>query len=298
MELFHTYCLVHDDILDRGDERHGLATTHRYVHAELAKQRRVGDLAWASTSQAILVGDLLASWANQTFHQSVLQLTHFKDTTSEEVSVHLGGGSGEMRQSHVLQQRAYEEASMAWFRMQTEVILGQMIDIDLTTQKSATKALIDRKIWLKTASYSFLGPMRIGTSLAGTPPEQWEDFIRDFGKALGMAFQIQDDLREILVERTFHDISERQPTYLSEFVDRRGTEKHKKLLASIFGKPVSEYDKERLVELFQISGAVDAARAAVGQQIEVAEKILQQSKISQPIKAEWQELVGLISQLV
>jgi len=48
LELFHAFALVHDDIMDRGMERHGVATTHRLY----------GD------AQAILLGDLLFEWAN------------------------------------------------------------------------------------------------------------------------------------------------------------------------------------------------------------------------------------------
>jgi len=48
LELFHAFALVHDDIMDRGLERHGVATTHRLY----------GD------AQAILLGDLLFEWAN------------------------------------------------------------------------------------------------------------------------------------------------------------------------------------------------------------------------------------------
>jgi geranylgeranyl diphosphate synthase type I len=47
LELFHAFALVHDDIMDRGLERHGVPTTHRLY----------GD------GQAILLGDLLFNWS-------------------------------------------------------------------------------------------------------------------------------------------------------------------------------------------------------------------------------------------
>ncbi|MCK9360915.1 polyprenyl synthetase family protein [Patescibacteria group bacterium] len=49
LELFHTFALVHDDIMDRGMERHGVATANRLF----------GD------AQAILIGDLLFNWASE-----------------------------------------------------------------------------------------------------------------------------------------------------------------------------------------------------------------------------------------
>lgn len=49
LELFHVFALVHDDIMDRGETRHGVATAHM----------KFGD------AQAILVGDLLFNWASE-----------------------------------------------------------------------------------------------------------------------------------------------------------------------------------------------------------------------------------------
>ncbi|KAA0205650.1 hypothetical protein EDM68_04930 [Candidatus Uhrbacteria bacterium] len=47
LELFHAFALVHDDVMDRGTSRHGVATANK----------KFGD------AQAILVGDLLFNWA-------------------------------------------------------------------------------------------------------------------------------------------------------------------------------------------------------------------------------------------
>lgn len=47
LEIFHMFALIHDDIMDRGWLRHGVATTHR----------RFGE------AQAILLGDLLFAWS-------------------------------------------------------------------------------------------------------------------------------------------------------------------------------------------------------------------------------------------
>jgi geranylgeranyl diphosphate synthase type I len=52
MELFHTFALVHDDVMDDGDERRGVAATHR----RFAKAEPGGEAF--GRSAAILVGDL------------------------------------------------------------------------------------------------------------------------------------------------------------------------------------------------------------------------------------------------
>ncbi|MEI7512301.1 MAG: polyprenyl synthetase family protein [Candidatus Uhrbacteria bacterium] len=49
LEIFHMFALIHDDIMDKGLERHGVATAHAVY----------GD------AQAILLGDLLFGWASE-----------------------------------------------------------------------------------------------------------------------------------------------------------------------------------------------------------------------------------------
>lgn len=262
MELFHTFCLIHDDILDQGRERHGLPTIDRFTDRFLRDKKRIGHLAGVATGQAILAGDLLASWANQTFHQ----LEGMTETTRTE-------------------------AELAFFQMQSEVILGQMIDIDLTTQREASRAMIDRKNWLKTASYSVCGPMRIGTALAGGTVDTWDNFISNFGGALGLAFQIQDDVNEIVVEENYQDITGRQPTYLTEHIRRGGSPTAKKTLARWFGRPVTAAGAKALSCLLTESGAITAALTAVSTHRQRAGQLLAKLRLPAALTAEWQEIL-------
>lgn len=57
LELFHAFALAHDDIMDCGKTRHGIATANQ----------RFGD------AQAILLGDLLFNWASELLAPSKAQ---------------------------------------------------------------------------------------------------------------------------------------------------------------------------------------------------------------------------------
>ncbi|MFB6225188.1 MAG: polyprenyl synthetase family protein, partial [Candidatus Paceibacteria bacterium] len=64
LELFHTFALIHDDIIDEGTTRHGNLTVHEYVKQYLSQtEREISNPIHHAHSQAILVGDLLFSWA-------------------------------------------------------------------------------------------------------------------------------------------------------------------------------------------------------------------------------------------
>lgn len=67
LEVFHVFGLMHDDIIDRGTDRHGIPTVHLAVAKRLKQQKRFGDSNHIGEGQAILLGDLsflgrLKSW--------------------------------------------------------------------------------------------------------------------------------------------------------------------------------------------------------------------------------------------
>ncbi|HYP19312.1 MAG TPA: polyprenyl synthetase family protein, partial [Chloroflexia bacterium] len=64
VEVFHTWTLVHDDIIDRDDTRRGHPTVHAMYrdHAVLAHGHDEPDAAHYGTTVAILAGDVQQAW--------------------------------------------------------------------------------------------------------------------------------------------------------------------------------------------------------------------------------------------
>ena len=194
LEIFHSFGLMHDDIIDRGSLRHGTLTTHIYITNKLKKEKRQGDLIYIGNSQAILLGDILFSWAMEGLNTN----TDFNPKIISKVI-------------------------KLFYQMADEVIVGQMIDVDITTRDKVSKEFIDEKIRLKTASYTFIRPLEIGASLANSLTTSIEKFCQAFGLCLGIAFQTQDDLLDItsnekkLQKTTSSDKSQNQHTYFTYF---------------------------------------------------------------------------------
>lgn len=193
LEIFHSFGLMHDDIIDKGTLRHGIPTSHIYITNKLKKEKRVGDLNHIGNSQAILLGDILFSWALENLSANI-------DFSPKIIN----------------------NVIKLFYQMVDEVIIGQMIDVDITTRKKVPKEFIDEKIRLKTASYTFIRPLEIGASLANGLTTSIEKFCQTFGFCLGIAFQTQDDLfdttstKNKLHKTVLSDVIAHQHTYLTQ----------------------------------------------------------------------------------
>lgn len=163
LELIQACALVHDDIVDASDTRRGRPTVHRTAESLHRDAGWEGDAERYGVSQAILIGDLALTWADEMFVTS-------------------GVGF-----------RALSRALEPWYAMKTEVLSGQMLDI-LAEASGATDELTPARVnRFKTAAYTVERPLHIGAALAGAGAETIEA-LREFGVAVGQAFQLRDDL--------------------------------------------------------------------------------------------------------
>lgn len=263
LELFHTFCLIHDDIIDHGTQRHGVVTTHVFVEQALNKQKGLGDLTHMSEGQAILVGDLLFS--------EVVQL--LRDVP--------------------------RDVADEFMFMFTQVMLGQMLDVDTSTRASINRDTLNEKIALKTAGYSFISPLKIGARLA--QHQEKESWCATVGLHIGAAFQIQDDLLDItgLAHNTENktagnDLRDGQHTFLTLYITEHGSQDQKEALARYFHHDFAVTDIPNIIALFESTGAVDAARAKVTNHILQARQAIESAAFPEPYQSCWFELLHLL----
>lgn len=251
LELFHVFALVHDDIMDHGTTRHGVPTVHLATESLLTQERRLGDLKWAGESQAMLLGDLLFQWSQEAFYATP-------------------GIDPVVR----------ERAAIYFRQMIEEVIVGQMIDMDLTTRTSTHTDLINRKMHLKTASYTFIRPLHIGAALADAPEDTF-DWCERMGESIGRAFQIQDDLLDLTIhsegtgKTAFSDLQARQHTLFTQYIFEHGSPAAQQELQSLFGVPLNEADRVNVQALFDASGALAYGRREIEEAFTRAMELLE-----------------------
>lgn len=270
LEIFHNFCLIHDDIMDKSNTRHGVKTIHEYVTEKLIADKRKGDAVHIGNSQAILIGDLLFSWSIEAFNRN-------SNFNNENI----------------------EKSQDYFYKMIDEVILGQMIDMDLTTRENANENLINEKINLKTARYTFIRPMQIGAFLAN-PNNKEESFCENLGNKLGLAFQMQDDLLDItgdaliIHKNILRDISDRQQTFFTNYVNTFGSKDQKEKLNKIFGQEVNEKSQNEIQDIFYSSGAIEKGKKYIANAINESKKIVEDGNINRAYKKYFLDLIELI----
>jgi geranylgeranyl diphosphate synthase type I len=158
LELFHTFALIHDDVMDESETRRGEPST--YARFAGARAGEPGALRYGR-SVAVLAGDLAAVLADEAL---------------------LGSGFPPERLLPALRRYA---------RMREEVAAGQFLDVQGAAATGTASA--DRVASLKTGAYTVEGPLHIGAMLAGGSPELLAALSR-FARPLGLAFQFRDDL--------------------------------------------------------------------------------------------------------
>lgn len=240
IELFHVFCLIHDDIIDEDELRRGVTTVHALVRSRYAQLGRPQLAQRAGNAQALLVGDLVFAWVF------------------------------ELLAPHLSNPRFAEE----FLYTIDEVVIGQMLDVDLMAQREATRQSILDKMRLKTAGYTFVQPLRLGRLLAGKVDRDVK--VDTLGLALGLGFQMQDDLLDIygaeeeLGKDIGSDIEESQHTLLTQHVIDTGTPDDVRELHVLTGQTVDDDRLHLLRNLFDRTGAAEALREDIAEQVGLA----------------------------
>ncbi|AYF77939.1 polyprenyl synthetase family protein [Nocardia yunnanensis] len=164
LELFHIAALIHDDIMDRSDLRHGVASVHRRLARYWDDPAQPERSEWFGVCSGIVAGDLCWAWSEEMFRTCCLP-----DAALNRAGAYLA-------------------------TMRTEVMAGQYLDLHPPVGfVSDWLGYAEQVNLYKTARYTVARPLQIGAALAGAPAALLSAF-QQFGERLGLAFQLRDDL--------------------------------------------------------------------------------------------------------
>ena len=159
IEYVHTYSLIHDDLpcMDDDDLRRGIATNHKVYGEDIAT----------------LAGDGLLNSAFEAMYRDMF--LYFDDPDALKARV----------------RAAYEIAKGAGC---TGMVAGQVADVE-AEGKTCSPEMLDYIHLNKTAAL-ITAAVRAGTMLGHADKKMLDD-LTDYAEAIGLAFQIQDDLLDV-----------------------------------------------------------------------------------------------------
>lgn len=250
IELVHLFALVHDDVMDEAQSRHGVSTMHTYF-GEKYHHKRIGE------SIAILAGDVVLNWAYRAMQTLVLPMQ-----VMDEFEILI-----------------------------EEVIHGQLIDVLSPVVLPQSDSEIIEKMTLKTAHYSFYRPLMIGALVGGKGIDQ--QFLKMYTTNLGIAFQIQDDLLDIVPQSEtgksmLRDIQNGQQTLVTWYMEHKASESDREL----YGEALNAKNDVALRDVFIESGAVRYVQECAEQYFQNARDAVRIHATEQEI---WNDLIALVA---
>jgi geranylgeranyl diphosphate synthase type II len=258
-ELLHFSMLIHDDIIDRDTTRYGvdnITGSYEKVYAPFVTD--TADRRHYANSAAIMAGDLMIAAAHKMITESNIE-------DSQKLA-----------------------AIKIMYKSMFDVAGGELLDTELAFRPFGSIEPL-KVAHYKTASYSFVGPLLTGASLAGATLQE-RSLLRDFGVYLGIAYQLTDDLLGVFGDESktgksnSGDIREGKKTYLIERTLSSLSTDQRSLFESIFGKQdATTVDISLVKDMIISSGGKHDTEKRIDLYVERAYEAL--SKLSLPVSA-------------
>jgi len=238
VEMVHNFTLVHDDIMDNDEMRHGVPTVHKKFGMPIA----------------ILAGDVLFSKAFQIISESKLSPN---------------------ANTHLISRLA---------KACVDVCEGQLLDIKMADEKRIpTEAEYITMIGKKTAAL-FDVSCAMGAICATNKPKDISN-LSDFGRNLGIAFQITDDLIGVMGDPKVtkkpvgNDLREGKKSLPILMAIKLAKGNEKKIILKAFGNSkISKKDLNKAVEVIRSLGIEEKVRNQALKYAEKSEKSLTKYK--------------------
>jgi len=253
VEMVHNFTLVHDDIMDNDETRHGVLTTHKKFGMPLA----------------ILAGDVLFSKAFQVVSKSNL----LSKSTNELVS----------------------RLSKAC----VDICEGQLLDIKMAESKKIPSQNEYIKMISKKTAALFDVSCSMGAICAKSKTKDITN-LSSFGKNLGIAFQITDDLIGVMGDPKItkkpvgNDLREGKKSLPILLAIKKAKGKNKKIILHAFGN--QKAGKKEIEAAVRIIKSLGIEKSVRNQALRYAEKA--QKSLNSYSGASKNELISLLDFVV
>ncbi|WP_125737361.1 polyprenyl synthetase family protein [Amycolatopsis sp. WAC 04197] len=266
LEMYQTFALIHDDVIDGSATRRSQPTVHRSIAArypQVYDERRFGEAA------AILIGDMALMW------------------------------STELLTSAALPAGCRSAVRALVDTMREEMHYGQYLDLFTSLGSVDDHRTPMTVIRYKTAKYTVERPLQLGALLAGADAAHL-DLLSRFALPLGDAFQLRDDLLGLFGNSSttgkpvFDDLREGKHTVLLALAAQRADTAGRALLERHLGDPaLTEQDAIRVMDVIEGTRAPVIVEDMIADRHAEALAVLDTSSLPAEVTAELR-LIGAL----
>jgi geranylgeranyl diphosphate synthase type I len=246
LELLHTFAILHDDVMDQALLRRGLPALHRRLADERRSAGHPNDADTYGVSVAVLAGDLALVLSDAMI-----------------------AGSG-------FDKETVARALLPLEEMRVQAVAGQYLDILQAGGPPTGTEDAARIARLKTAGYSVVGPVAVGTVLAD-PAAAVAAALAGYARAVGEAFFLRDEVLGLFADAgetgkdAESDLRRGKPTTLVADAVARSPAPGRQVIEGLWGNPDATLaDLEIVREIVEASGALAAATTAIGALVDEA----------------------------
>lgn len=261
VELFHTFTLVHDDIIDNDDTRRGGKSVHVLVRDMFENNSGASDYG---RDIAILSGDVIHAMSVK----MLLECAKSREFSAETVLA-----VAEMLEGECI----------------NELISGEALDTKLGVIKSegfdTGNIETTLEVMRQKTGVLFSYSARAGAMLGLDTPDLEDKRVKalgDFANLSGIAFQIRDDILGITSdEKTLgkpigSDIREGKKTIILQESYKNASSREKEVMERTVGNPKATLsDIEEVKSIFRLRGGLEKAECVANDYIEKAKSALE-----------------------
>ncbi len=265
LEFLQACALIHDDVMDASDTRRGKPSIHKKFEQMHSKNNWLGESKQFGLGGAILLGDLVLSWADELL----------MDSGIEPISLLRG-------------KKIYD-------LMRTELMAGQYLDIFEQSRGGGSLENAFNVIKYKSAKYTIERPLHLGCALA-TDDKNLMNTFSEYGLPLGEAFQLRDDVLGVFgdPEETGKpagdDLREGKRTVLIEMTFANANSSQLTKLEELFGKEVSAEEVSVLRDIVTETKALEHVENLIKTRLEQSMQAISMANITIPAKEALSEL--------
>jgi geranylgeranyl diphosphate synthase type I len=192
-------------------------------------------------------------------------------------------------------------ARQIWDELRIELNLGQYLDLRAAAAGQLDQKTAEQVSTFKSALYTIVRPLQLGASIDGPASPALLEQLERYGRPLGRAFQLKDDLLGVLGDEAAigkpvgDDLREGKPTELAALATDRADASQRDTLSKIGRRDLDADDVAEIVDVFIATGAVDGISERVSQLVTEATAVVDDLPFDRSAQAALAALAGYVA---